>query len=89
MIIGSLKKSTKIEGEPIIRIGSELIKKICKCKTLGIVIDKKLLLNDHVNEISSKISKGLGHIPFNISADSATFHLLSQNDSRAIPCATL
>ena len=59
MIIGSRQKILNIEGEPLISIGNETIKKISKYKTLGVIIDDKLLGKDHINEISAKVSKGL------------------------------
>ena len=43
----------------MVRIGNEPIKKISKCKTLGVVIDDQLLWRDHVNEINSKVSQRL------------------------------
>ena len=60
MIIGSRQKILNIQEEPLISIGNEAIKKISKCKTLGVIIDDKLLWKDHINEISAKVSKGLG-----------------------------
>ena len=60
MIIGSRQKILNIQEEPLISIGNETIKKISKCKTLGVIIDDKLLWKDHINEISAKVSKGLG-----------------------------
>ena len=49
-----------IQEEPLISIGNETIKKISKCKTLGVIIDDKLLWKDYINKISAKVSKGLG-----------------------------
>ena len=60
MIIGSRQRLNNIQEEPVIKTGNEPIKKICKCKKLGIVIDDQLLWRNHVNEINSKVSKGLG-----------------------------
>ena len=60
MIIGSRQKIDNIQEEPIISIGNEPIKKISKCKTLGVIIDDKLLWKDHISEINTKVSKGLG-----------------------------
>ena len=60
MIIGSRQKILNIQEEPLISIGNETIKKISKCKTLGVIIDDKLLWKDHTNETSAKVSKGLG-----------------------------
>ena len=56
MIIGSGQKILNIQEEPLISIGNETIKKISKCKTLGVIIDDKLLWKDHINEISTKVS---------------------------------
>mgnify|MGYP002803519214 FL=1 len=61
--MGPDKKILNIEEEQlflIISIGNETIKKISKCKTLGVIIDDKLLWKDRINEISAKVSKGLG-----------------------------
>ncbi len=60
MIIGSRQKIANIQEEPIISIGNEPIKKISKCKTLGVIIDDTLLWKDHISEINTKVSKGLG-----------------------------
>ena len=60
MIIGSRQKIANIQEEPIISIGNEPMKKISKCKTLGVIIDDKLLWKDHISEINTKVSKGLG-----------------------------
>ncbi len=53
-------KIANIQEEPIISIGNEPIKKISKCKTLGVIIDDKLLWKYHISEINTKVSKGLG-----------------------------
>ena len=37
MIIGSRQKIANIQEQPIISIGNEPIKKISKCKTLGVI----------------------------------------------------
>ena len=62
MIIGSRQKNLNIQEEPVISIGNETIKKISKCKTLGVIIDDELLWKDHINEVCAKVSKGLGII---------------------------
>ena len=49
MIIGSRQKILNIQEEPLISIGNE-----------AIIIDDKLSWKDHINEISAKVSKGLG-----------------------------
>ena len=36
------------------------LRKLAKCKTLGVIIDDKLLWKDHINEVCAKVSKGLG-----------------------------
>jgi hypothetical protein len=50
MIIGSRQKLSTIQEEPMICIGNETIKKISKCKTLGFIIDDKLLWSDHAHQ---------------------------------------
>ncbi len=61
MIIGSRQKIASMQEEPIVSIGNEPIKKISKCKTLGVIIDDtELLWKDHISEINTKVSKGLG-----------------------------
>ena len=60
MIIGSRQKIANIQEEAIISIGNEPIKKISKCKTLGVIIEDKLLWKDHISEVNTKVSKGLG-----------------------------
>ena len=58
--MGQDKKILNIQEEPVISIGNETIRKISKCKTLGVIIDSKLLWKDYINEISAKVSKYLG-----------------------------
>ena len=53
MIIGSRQKILNIQEEPLVSIGNETIKKISKCKTLGIITDDKLLKNAHSSELAS------------------------------------
>ena len=54
------KKILNTQQEPLISIGNEAIKKFGKRKILCVIIDDKLLWKDHINEISVKVSKGLG-----------------------------
>jgi hypothetical protein len=49
MIIGSRQKILNIQEEPIISIGNEPVNETNKCKTLGVIIDDKLLWKDHIN----------------------------------------
>ena len=60
MIFGSRHKILNIQEEPVISIGIETIKTINKCKTLGVIIDDKLLWKDHINEVCAKVSKDFG-----------------------------
>ena len=62
MIIGSRQRLNNIQEEPVIKIANESIKKLSKCKTLGVVIDDQLLWRDPFNETNTKVSKGLGMI---------------------------
>ena len=60
MIIGSRQKILNVQEEPVISMRDETIKKISNCKTLGVIIDDKLLWKDHINKVCAKVSNGLG-----------------------------
>ena len=36
------------------------LRKLANVKTLGVIIDDKLLWKDHINEVCAKVSKALG-----------------------------
>ena len=60
MIIGSRQKLSKIINEPEIHVGETTIKRVSYSKTLGVAIDKHLTWQRQIENIQTKISKGIG-----------------------------
>jgi hypothetical protein len=60
MIIGSRQKLSKIINEPEIHVGETTIKRVSYSKTLGVVIDEHLTWQRQIENIQTKISKGIG-----------------------------
>ena len=62
MIIGSRHNLRKIDKDPVIKIGSEIVKRVQTSKSLGVIIDDKLKWEDQIDSISKKVSRGIGAI---------------------------
>ena len=62
MIIGSRHNLRKIDKDPVIKIGSETVKRVHRSKSLGVIIDDKLKWEDQIDSISKKVSRGIGAI---------------------------
>jgi hypothetical protein len=60
MIIGSRQKLSKIINEPEIHIGETTIKRVSCSKTQVVVIDEQLTWQRQIENIQTKISKGIG-----------------------------
>lgn len=60
MIIGSRQRLNNVINDPQIRLGTDNIKRVRKCSTLGVIIDDQLLWKNNIGNINSKVSKGLG-----------------------------
>ena len=60
MVIGSRQKLSKILNEPEIPVGETTIKQVSSFKTLDVVIDKHLTCERQIENIQTKISKGIG-----------------------------
>ena len=60
MIIGSRHKLTKITIEPEIRIGETAIKRVRNSKTLGVLIDEHLTWDKQLENVQTKVSRGIG-----------------------------
>ena len=60
MIISSRQRLAKIDDDPNISLDGINIKKVKQAKTLGIVIDEKLLWKNQIDEITTKVSRGIG-----------------------------
>ena len=60
MIIGYRQKLSKIINEPEIHVGETTIKRVSYSKTLGVVIDEHLTWQRQIENIQTKISKGIG-----------------------------
>ena len=62
MIIGSHKRLTKTTNNLQVVIGSETIKRFSTTKSLGIITDEKLNWEAEIDNISKKVSRGIGII---------------------------
>ena len=60
MIIGSRQRISNIITDPKIELGESVIKRVNKSKTLGIIIDEHLSWNDQIQNVVTKVSKGIG-----------------------------
>jgi hypothetical protein len=60
MIIGSKQHLANIINDPQIELGEATIKRVNKSKTLGVVIDDHLTWNTQIDNITKKVSKGIG-----------------------------
>ena len=60
MIIGSRQRISNIITGPKIELGGSVIKRVNKSKTLGIIIDEHLSWNDQIQNVVTKVSKGIG-----------------------------
>jgi hypothetical protein len=60
MIISSRQRLAKIDDDPKISLDGIDIKRVKQAKTLGIVIDEKLLWKNQIDEITTKVSRGIG-----------------------------
>ena len=60
MIIGSRQKLSKITIEPEIRIGETAIKRVRNFKTLGVLIDEHLTWDKQLENVQTKVSRGIG-----------------------------
>ena len=52
MIIGSRHNLGKIDKDPVIKIGSEIVNRVHTSKSLGVIIDDKLKWEDQIDSIS-------------------------------------
>ena len=60
MIIGSKQRLANIINDPQMELGEATIKRVNKSKTLGAVIDDHLTWNTQIDNITKKVSKGIG-----------------------------
>ena len=60
MIIASRQRLHNINSDPLIKLGNDNIKRVRQYKTLGVIVDDKLLWNEHIDSITIRASKGLG-----------------------------
>ena len=60
MIIGSRKRISNIITDLKIELGESVIKRDNKSKTLGIIIDEHLSWNHQIQNVVTKVSKGIG-----------------------------
>jgi hypothetical protein len=60
MIISSRQRLAKIDDDPKISLDGIDMKRVKQANTLGIVIDEKLLWKNKIDEITTKVSRGIG-----------------------------
>ena len=60
MVIGSRQRLSKISNELEIHVGETTIKRVSYAKTLGVVTDDHLTWERQIDNIQTKISKGIG-----------------------------
>ena len=60
MIIGSRQRISHITTDPKIELGESVIKRVNKSKTLGIIIDEHFSWSDQIQNVVTKVSKGIG-----------------------------
>ena len=59
-IIGSRQRLSTINSDPQVKLENHNIKRVKRCKALGVIIDEKLLWNDQIENTVSKVSEGFG-----------------------------
>ena len=60
MIIGTCQRLAKVSKDINVSIDGKTLKQIYTKKTLGVVIDDKLCWSEQIDNISKKVSKGIG-----------------------------
>ena len=60
MIIGTRQRLAKIQENTSVSCGGKLLKQVYSKKTLGVLIDDNLCWNEQIDNISKKVSKGIG-----------------------------
>lgn len=60
MLIGSRQRLSQVITDPHLQIGSEKIKRVSTTKTLGVMVDEYITWDKHIDQITRKVSKGIG-----------------------------
>ena len=60
MLTGSNQHLKDIQIDPKITLGNIEVNRVSEKKTLGIVVDDRLLWRNHVDTTIAKVSKGIG-----------------------------
>lgn len=60
MIIGSRQRLSNIINDPKIQLGETTIKRVNHSKTLGVVVDEQLSWKKQIDNVVTKVSKGIG-----------------------------
>jgi hypothetical protein len=60
MIIETRQRLAKIQKNTSVSCGGKLLKQVYSKKTLGVLIDNNLCWNEQIDNISKKVSKGIG-----------------------------
>ena len=60
MIIGTRERLAKFSKQTNVSIDGKTVKQVYSKKTLGVIIDDKLCWNEQIDNISEKVSKGIG-----------------------------
>ena len=59
-MIGSRQRLKDIQIDPKIKFGDTEVNRVSEKKSLGIVVDDRLLWRNHVDTTIAKVSKGIG-----------------------------
>ena len=60
MLIGSRQRLAGVDCEPTINLGGKNLRRVSKTKSLGILIHENLNWNQQIDNISKKVSQGIG-----------------------------
>ena len=60
MIVGSRQRLSQLPTNLKIEVGGSTIKRVNKTKTLGVIVDEHLAWNNQIENIVSKVTKGIG-----------------------------
>lgn len=60
MLIGSRKRLSQIDTEPILSMGSESFKRVLSTFTLGVIVDECITRKEHIDKVAKKASEVIG-----------------------------
>jgi hypothetical protein len=72
MVIGTHKRLSRFSQDITVSIDGKVIKQVNSKKTLGVIIDENLCCDKQIENISKKVSKGIGMLRRSPSSFSST-----------------